>query len=121
MHLFLSMRRLLRKKASFAYDAKKMRVFMRGFHFILKIVFRFGLLRYARNDVVGVIQFCMIAILSLLLPSLTWADFPRPWQMYYQDPVTPVMEYLYHFHTMLLVIEGGIVLVVAALLIFVIV
>lgn len=55
-----------------------------------------------------------------LLPSEGTASFPRPWQMYYQDPVTPVMEHLFHFHTLLLIIEGAIVLVVASLLIFVI-
>jgi len=41
--------------------------------------------------------------------------------MYFQNPVTPVMEHLYDFHTLLLYIEGGIVFVVAALLIFVII
>jgi cytochrome c oxidase subunit 2 len=48
------------------------------------------------------------------------ADYPRPWQMYYQEPVTPIMDKLYDFHEMLLYIEGGIVLVVAGLLLFVI-
>jgi len=54
-----------------------------------------------------------------LFSENAWADFPRPWQMYFQNPVTPVMEHLYDFHTLLLYIEGGIVLVVAGLLIFV--
>jgi len=56
-----------------------------------------------------------------LLPQSLWANFPQPWQMYFQNPVTPVMEHLYDFHTLLLYIEGGIVFVVAALLIFVII
>ncbi len=63
-----------------------------------------------------------LGILSTLIPTtLVWADRPRPWQMYYQDPVTPVMENLYDFHTTLLIIEGIIVFLVAALLIFVVV
>jgi cytochrome c oxidase subunit 2 len=56
-----------------------------------------------------------------LLPAGAGANFPQPWQMYFQNPVTPVMEHLYDFHTLLLYIEGGIVFVVAALLIFVII
>jgi len=41
--------------------------------------------------------------------------------MYYQEPVTPIMDTLYDFHHFLLIIEGGIVLLVAALLVFVII
>lgn len=55
------------------------------------------------------------------LPQSAGANLPQPWQMYFQNPVTPVMEQLYDFHTLLLYIEGGIVLVVAGLLIFVII
>ena len=63
----------------------------------------------------------LLGILSFLLPTMLWADYPRPWQMYYQEPATPVMEHLYDFHKTLLIIEGAIVLLVAALLIFVII
>jgi cytochrome c oxidase subunit 2 len=56
-----------------------------------------------------------------LLSQGVHADYPKPWQMYFQSPATPVMERLVDFHTLLLYVEGGIVLVVAALLIFVIV
>ena len=62
-----------------------------------------------------------LGILAILLPSFSWADHPRPWQMYYQRPVTPVMEHLYDFHLTLLVIEGAIIFLVAVLLIYVIV
>lgn len=62
----------------------------------------------------------LLGILSFLFPCMGYADFPRPWQMYYQEPVTPVMERLYDFHIALLVIEGIIVFLVSALLIFVI-
>ncbi len=68
------------------------------------------------------IRICMRAFLFLLsffLPTGAGASFPQPWQMYFQHPATPVMEHLYDFHTLLLFIEGGIVLVVAGLLIFV--
>lgn len=62
----------------------------------------------------------VIALCSLFLSSSVYAAFPKPWQIYYQEPATPVMEYLYDFHTTLLWIEGGIVLLVATLLIVVI-
>lgn len=62
----------------------------------------------------------LLGILSFLFPCMGYADFPRPWQMYYQEPVTPVMERLYDFHIALLVIEGIIVFLVSTLLIFVI-
>ncbi|HUX80336.1 MAG TPA: cytochrome c oxidase subunit II [Alphaproteobacteria bacterium] len=63
----------------------------------------------------------LLGIFSFFLPSFTWADQPRPWQMYYQNPATPVMEHLYDFHLTLLIIEGIIVFIVAALLIYVVV
>lgn len=56
-----------------------------------------------------------------LIPHAGRADYPRPWQLYFQESATPVMEDLTTFHNLLLFIEGGIVLVVAALLIYVIV
>ena len=52
----------------------------------------------------------------LLLSTEGRADFPRPWQVYFQTPASPVMEDLSWFHTLLLWIEGGIVFVVAGLL-----
>lgn len=62
---------------------------------------------------------CLLGILSLIFSTMVRADYPRPWQMYYQEPVTPVMDHLYDFHRTLLIIEGVIVLLVAGLLIFV--
>ncbi len=59
--------------------------------------------------------------LAVFLPTFAQADFPRPWQIYYQDPVTPVMQIIYDFHLELLTIEGLIVLMVAGLLVYVIV
>jgi cytochrome c oxidase subunit II len=116
------------------------RTSMRGFLRLLKAIRRTGLLRSKApcNDGGGE-RFCeapeepkqpwtkkfanamSIGILSFFLPSFLWADYPRPWQMYYQNPVTPVMEHLYDFHITLLIIEGIIVSIVAALLIFVVI
>lgn len=44
------------------------------------------------------------------------ADVPRPWQMYFQEAVTPVMEEIVHFHDILMVIIVAIGLFVFALL-----
>ena len=63
----------------------------------------------------------LFGLFSFFFPCSGKADYPRPWQMYYQDPVTPVMDQLYDFHYTLLIIEGIIVFLVAALLIFVII
>lgn len=62
----------------------------------------------------------IFGILAFLLPLEGRAAYPKPWQLYYQEPATPIMEKLYDFHALLLVIEGVVVLLVAALLIFVI-
>ncbi|MBP9692784.1 MAG: cytochrome c oxidase subunit II [Alphaproteobacteria bacterium] len=68
----------------------------------------------------GVFQF-IFGVVFFLFPTLGRAGKPEPWQMYYQTPATPVMDTLYDFHALLLVIEGIIVLLVAVLLVFVIV
>lgn len=61
----------------------------------------------------------LFGIILFLSPHAGKADYPRPWQMYYQEPVTPVMDHLYDFHQTLLIIEGFIIFLVAVLLIFV--
>lgn len=65
--------------------------------------------------------YLLFGLLFFLMPYMGKADYPRPWQMYYQTPVTPVMDALYDFHHLLLIIEGAIVVGVAGLLIFVII
>lgn len=60
-------------------------------------------------------------IFFYLFPRSGKADYPRPWQLYFQESATPVMEDLTIFHNLLLIVEGGIVLVVSALLIYVII
>jgi len=63
----------------------------------------------------------ILGISFFLFPSPGQADKPEPWQMYYQTPATPVMDILYDFHALLLVIEGLIVFLVAILLVYVII
>lgn len=62
-----------------------------------------------------------VVALAVFFPTFAFADFPRPWQIYYQDPATPVMQMIYDFHLELLTIEGLIVLMVAVLLVYVII
>lgn len=71
--------------------------------------------------IISYLWLASLPITPFFLPSLAHASHARPWQMYYQDPVTPVMEHLYDFHILLLWIEGAIVFIVGALLIFVII
>lgn len=40
---------------------------------------------------------------GIFLTSEAFADFPRPWQMGFQEPATPVMKMLNDFHNLLLV------------------
>ena len=62
-----------------------------------------------------------LAFLTVILGvSTLWADYPRPWEMNFQDPATPVMEKIKHLHNMLLWIEAGIAVFVIGLLLFVI-
>lgn len=63
----------------------------------------------------------LLGLLFLFVPSIGNAAYPRQWQMFYQEPVTPIMDYLYDFHHFLLIVEGIIVALVAGLLIFVII
>lgn len=62
----------------------------------------------------------LLGSLFLLFPTAGKANYPRPWQMFYQEPATPVMDDLYDFHVLLLCIEGGIVVLVACLLLYVV-
>ena len=73
------------------------------------------------RPIIGLAMTVVFVLCCFLFPSYSHAAFPKPWQMYYQDPATPVMEFLYDFHATLLWIEGFIVLLVAGLLIFAIV
>lgn len=57
-------------------------------------------------------------LLSFLSPS-AYASAPAPWEIYLQNPASPIMERLYFFHDFLLAITFGIVLVVFGLLAYV--
>lgn len=52
--------------------------------------------------------------------SAAHADYPRDWQINFQEPASPVMEELIKFHELLLWITGGIVLFVFCLLLYVV-
>ena len=55
----------------------------------------------------------LLFILTWLIGGQSWADQPRPWQMHFQEAVTPVMERIVHLHHILLYVIftiGGVVL-----------
>jgi cytochrome c oxidase subunit 2 len=64
-----------------------------------------------------------VGLVALIMAALTpaSAQMPKPWQMNFQPPATPVMERLYAFHTLLVVIITVISVFVLGLLLFAIV
>ncbi|WP_331256585.1 cytochrome c oxidase subunit II [Candidatus Bealeia paramacronuclearis] len=62
------------------------------------------------------LSFLGVTLLSFGL----FADYPRPWEMTFQEPATPVMEKIHSFHNLLIWIEGGIAIFVISLLLYVI-
>jgi len=61
----------------------------------------------------------ILAIMFLLSASVSMASEPVAWQMLLQPAASPLMVELHEFHNFLLVISGGIVLFILALLIYV--
>ncbi|WP_375327098.1 cytochrome c oxidase subunit II [Candidatus Tisiphia endosymbiont of Nemotelus uliginosus] len=61
----------------------------------------------------------IVALLGLFLTSNSSASEPHAWQMLFQTPASQLMEELQGFHNFLLLITGGIVLIVCALLVYV--
>ncbi|WP_410520996.1 cytochrome c oxidase subunit II [Candidatus Tisiphia endosymbiont of Beris chalybata] len=61
----------------------------------------------------------IVALLSLLPATNSLASEPHAWQMLFQAPASQLMEELQGFHNFLLLITGGIVLFVCALLLYV--
>eukprot|EP00697_Spironema_sp_BW2_P006835 gnl/Spiro4/20988_TR10233_c0_g1_i1.p2 gnl/Spiro4/20988_TR10233_c0_g1~~gnl/Spiro4/20988_TR10233_c0_g1_i1.p2 ORF type:complete len:288 (+),score=-74.42 gnl/Spiro4/20988_TR10233_c0_g1_i1:737-1600(+) len=61
----------------------------------------------------------IILILCLLCSSNCLASEPQAWQMLLQTPASPLMEELHWFHNFLLIISGGIVFFIIALLAYV--
>lgn len=64
--------------------------------------------------------FAFLAVFSLSLTNPAFAEIV-PWQMDFQDAVTPAMEHINSFHNMLLYIISGIVAFVTVLLIYVLI
>jgi cytochrome c oxidase subunit 2 len=62
--------------------------------------------------------FAFLAVFSLSLTNPAFAEIV-PWQMHFQDAVTPSMEHITSFHHMLLYIISAIVALVTILLIYV--
>ncbi|MDX2050154.1 MAG: cytochrome c oxidase subunit II [Rickettsiaceae bacterium] len=58
-------------------------------------------------------------ILCFLKSSLAFGAEPKPWQVYFQEPATEVMEDIVSLHNFILVIITAILLVVAGLLAYV--
>lgn len=64
--------------------------------------------------------FAFVAVFCLSFVSPAFAEI-EPWQINFQKPVTPAMEHIISFHTMLLYIITAITLFVMGLLIYVII
>ena len=62
-----------------------------------------------------------LAALMMAVSTPALAQMPQPWQINFQAPATPVMERLYAFHTLLVVIITVISVFVLGLLVFAIV
>ncbi|OFW90216.1 MAG: cytochrome c oxidase subunit II [Alphaproteobacteria bacterium RIFCSPHIGHO2_12_FULL_45_9] len=64
--------------------------------------------------------FAFLAVFTLSLTNPAFAEIV-PWQMDFQDAVTPAMEHINSFHNMLLYIISGIVAFVTILLVYVLI
>jgi|GEM_PF-437618 len=65
-------------------------------------------------------RFSLLGFLStvILLYSQASSDFPRPWQMDFQKPATPVMERIYDLHHHILIVITVIACLVGGLLLY---
>lgn len=61
----------------------------------------------------------LLGLLVGVVPGMAFADQPRPWEMFFQDPATPVMDRVESFHHLLLWVIAIIVVFVAVLLVLV--
>ncbi|XVN43087.1 MAG: cytochrome c oxidase subunit II [Candidatus Rickettsia vulgarisii] len=61
----------------------------------------------------------IITLLYILSINNCFASEPTAWQMLFQTPASPLMQELHEFHNFLLLITGGIVFFVCALLVYV--
>lgn len=63
------------------------------------------------------IKSIFFVLCGFMLPlSLAWADQPKPWQIYFQEPATPTMELAYDLHNVVLYIITFIALFVFAIM-----
>ena len=59
------------------------------------------------------------ALIILIISSTALASKPLPWQLNFQEAVSPLMQELHQFHNFLLFITGGIVVLIFFLLLYV--
>lgn len=69
-----------------------------------------------RLPALAVLALVAVAAMSALAPGLAWAGQAEPWQIWHQDPATPVMEQIESLHQFLVWICIGIVALVMLLL-----
>lgn len=65
--------------------------------------------------------FFLVLLGELCFPEAVFGADIKNWRMHFQDAVTPVMETITHFHSILMLILFGVVAVVLILLLFVII
>lgn len=63
--------------------------------------------------------FAALSAIVALFATPVYADFPRPWQLNFQEPASELMEKLMDFHNFLLVIITAITVFVLLLLVYV--
>ena len=63
----------------------------------------------------------VFATIAAFMSNGALASEPKPWQMNFQPPATPVMEKIIDFHNLMLVVEIGIVVFVLFLMLYIIV
>lgn len=69
-----------------------------------------------RLPALAVLALVAVAAMPALAPGLAWAGQAEPWQIWHQDPATPVMEQIESLHQFLVWICIGIVALVMLLL-----
>ena len=55
-------------------------------------------------------------LLSILASNSAFADYPRPWQVYFQEPATEVMKHIIELHDFIMIILLVVLFIVLALL-----
>jgi cytochrome c oxidase subunit 2 len=66
-----------------------------------------------------IMKYIIVSLLTILFSSSAFAAFPTPWQLYFQEPATEIMQEIIHLHDFMMYIITGIVLVVLVLLTYV--